>query len=141
MTEHTTSALYGVIDRMRNGMPITVEAVDEIARVLRLLQGQGWSGFIPADESLQAIIDGDEKSERIEELERDLANAKKIERLLLDQMQPEPTKRLGYGQHATRHFHTGETDSPHMGRSFAEHDDIPSHTHVAGGRVIFENAS
>ena len=35
---------------------ISPEALRELDRVLKLLQGQGWSGFITADEALQEIL-------------------------------------------------------------------------------------
>lgn len=59
MTE--SSALMGVINLLETGQPISKEAIDEIRRILTLLQGEGWSGFLPADRALQAIIDASRK--------------------------------------------------------------------------------
>jgi len=51
-----TSALQGVIEKLERGERLSADAIDELRRVLRLLQGEGWSGFITADDALRAII-------------------------------------------------------------------------------------
>jgi hypothetical protein len=50
------SALLGFINIIEAGQRPSDEAIDEIRRVLTLLQGEGWSGFITADRALEAII-------------------------------------------------------------------------------------
>lgn len=50
------STLMGLIDMLKRGEQLSDEAIDEIDRTFLLLRGEGWSGFIPADQALAAII-------------------------------------------------------------------------------------
>lgn len=49
------SALHGVIEQLRANRPISSAAINEIENLLQILQDNGWSGFIPADEALRAL--------------------------------------------------------------------------------------
>lgn len=51
------SALAGVIPKLERGVKLSDEAVNEIARLLAGLQAEGWSGFIPADAALSALVE------------------------------------------------------------------------------------
>lgn len=51
-----SSALYGVINKLRAGEQIDDAAIEEIARVLQLLEDEGWSGLLPADVALESIV-------------------------------------------------------------------------------------
>lgn len=55
--DHGRSALGGVINKLQRGEPLTAEAIEEIDRTLALLKGEGWSGFITADDALRTIIE------------------------------------------------------------------------------------
>jgi hypothetical protein len=50
------SALQGVIEKLRKGEKLSDEAIDEIDRLLGKLQGEGWSGAIPADDALRILV-------------------------------------------------------------------------------------
>lgn len=49
------SALGGVVETL---MPINPDAANEIDRLLTILRGHGWSGFITADEALTVALAG-----------------------------------------------------------------------------------
>lgn len=51
-----SSALEGVVAKLRRGEKLSDEAVDEIERLLDGLTNEGWSGFITADEALQTLV-------------------------------------------------------------------------------------
>ena len=53
-----TSALMGVIEKLRNGERLSDQATDELERLLHVLQEEGWSGFITADQAVRAIAEG-----------------------------------------------------------------------------------
>lgn len=50
------SSLNGVIDTLRNKKPLTNRQIDEIERTLQALADEGWSGSIPADHAVRALI-------------------------------------------------------------------------------------
>lgn len=52
----TASALGGVIEKLERGEKLSPEAIKEIDRLLALLRGEGWSGFITADSAVEAIL-------------------------------------------------------------------------------------
>ena len=51
-----TSELNFVIGKLRRGSRLDPPQIDEIERTLLILRDNGWSGFVPADEALLALI-------------------------------------------------------------------------------------
>lgn len=50
------SELNFVIGKLKRGSRLDIPAIDEIERTLLILRDNGWSGIIPADEALRALI-------------------------------------------------------------------------------------
>lgn len=55
-TARRSSELAGVIGKLQRGERLSAEAIAELDRLLGLLRDEGWSGFIPADEALAAVL-------------------------------------------------------------------------------------
>jgi hypothetical protein len=58
------STLGGVMETLEAGQPLASVQIEELDRLFTLLSEQGWSGLIPADQALAAIVAANARYER-----------------------------------------------------------------------------